>query len=232
MTAERLAGTATIALAIAFNIPYALLAASFDYPQILRQSAGIALDRFAAGGPGLVLTWFGFMLSALALVPLSVALAATPGRLDRAPALAITAAIAGALAGLAQAIGLSRWVFVVPGLAAGHADPATGDAARIATETAFAILNSYGGVAIGEHLGQLLTALFAASLALLQRREGQRITALLGLFTAVALIIGSGEGLALALGGPGDAFSMFTIAGFLALTLWLVATGAGLLRRR
>lgn len=232
MTAHRLTGAASIALAIVFNIPYAMLASSFDYPDILRQSAATALDRFAAAGPGLVMIWYGFMLSALALVPLSVALAVTPDRLGRAPGLAFAAAIAGALAGLAQAIGLSRWVFVVPGLAADHADPTTGEGGRLMAEQAFALLNSYGGVAIGEHLGQLLTALFAISLAMLQRREGQNRTALLGQFTALTLAIGSGEGLALALGGSGDAFSLFTIAGFLALTLWLIATGAGLLRRR
>jgi hypothetical protein len=42
---------------------------------------------------------------------------------------------------------------------------------------------------------------------------------------------GTGEGLALALGRDGAAFSTFTVAGFLGLTAWLIATGIGLLRR-
>lgn len=232
MLSPRITGLAAIVLGIAFNIPYALLAASFEYPDILRQPAAVALGRFAAGGAPLVLTWFGFMLSALALVPLSTALSITPERLSRAPALAIMAALAGALAGLAQAIGLSRWVFAVPALAAAHGDPATDAAGRLAAEQAFALLNSWGGVAIGEHIGQLFTALFVAALAVLQRREGRPITGWMGVATATTLAIGTGEGLALALGQPGDLFSLFTITGFLALTAWLFATGTALLRQR
>jgi hypothetical protein len=36
--------------------------------------------------------------------------------------------------------------------------------------------------------------------------------------------------LAIALGQRGDLFSLATIGGFLGLTLWLIATGIGLLR--
>jgi len=74
-------GTATIALAILFNLPYALLAASFDYPAILRHPPAEVLARFAAGGAGLVLTWYAFALAALALTPLAIGLSVTPRRL-------------------------------------------------------------------------------------------------------------------------------------------------------
>lgn len=224
---SRLIGAATIGLALAFNLPYALLASSFDYPGILRQPAATVLTTFARGGAGLILTWHAFALAAFALVPLAPALAITATRLQRAPALAIAAAINGALAGLTQAIGLWRWVFVVPHLARAHADPATARAA----ELAFDLLNAYGGVAIGEHLGQGLTALFAATLAALQRAEGANATALTGFATAATLAIGTTEGLAIALGHSGAAFSAFTIAGFLGLTLWLLLTGRNALRR-
>jgi hypothetical protein len=231
MTGPRLTGLSAITLAVVFNIPYEILILTFDYPDILRQPAGQVLDRFAAGGPALVLTWYGFLLTALALVPMSAALAITRARLQRAPALAIGAAMSGALAGLVQAIGLSRWVFVVPALAATHSDPAAEPASRVAAEQAFAVLNLYGGVAIGEHLGQLLTALFVLCLALIQIGEGNRRTAGIGGLTAATLAIGTGEGLAIALGRSGDLFSFFTIGGFLGLTVWLIATGALLLRR-
>lgn len=188
------------------------------------------LARFAAGGPELVLIWFAFMFAALALIPVSVALAVTPQRLQQTPALAATAAIAGAFAGILQAVGLSRWVFAVPVLAAAHAGPAADAATRAAAEQAFTVLNLYGGVAIGEHLGQALTALFVLCLALLQLREAQPRAAALGIVTALALVTGTGEGLAMALGSADNPFALFTIAGFLGLTAWLVGTGAGLLR--
>lgn len=222
-------GAATIVLAVSFNIPYAILATIFDYPAILRQPAADVLARFAAGGTGLLLTWHAFALAALALVPLGSALAITPARLSTRPALAIGAAMAGVLAGITQAIGLVRWVFVMPDLAraAASEDP---DAAEAAIHT-FTLINAYGGVAVGEHLGQLLTALFAGMLAALQLGEGHRATAAFGFGTAAMLAFGTGEGLMLAAGRDGSLFAIGTITGFLALTVWLIATGTLLLRR-
>jgi len=228
--ARPLTGVSAIALAIVFNIPFSILAATYEYPDVLRRKPGDALDLFAAGGPSLIMTWHAFALSALALVPVAIALALTPQRVVERPALAIGAAISGALAGLAQAIGLWRWVFVVPMLAHAHADPAATPAAKLAAENAFAILNQYGGVAIGEHLGQWLTALFILMLALAQWQERARISAVIGFIAAAAIAAGTHEGVALALGQPSEVFALITIAGFAGFTLWLIATGIGLLR--
>jgi len=227
---QSLVGASALALAIVFNIPYAVLAATYDYPDVLRQPAGEALDNFAAGGGALILTWHGFALSALALTPMAMGLALTARRITQNPGLAIGAAIAGSLAGFAQAIGLWRWVFVVPGLARVHADPAASSDARLAAEQTFDLINQYGGVAIGEHLGQLLTALFVVLLSVLQWGERKRISASIGVATAVSIALGTGEGLAIALGRSGEPFALATIAGFLGLTLWLIATGIGLMR--
>lgn len=222
-------GWATVGLAVFFNAPYAMLAVMFDYPGILREPAGEILDRFHRGGPEIIAVWYAFVLAGIALIPLSIGLAVTARRLRFRPALAITAAVAGALAGLTQAMGLMRWVFVVPELARSAAgdDPL----AREAAIGAFSLIHAYGGVAIGEHLGQLLTALFAGALAWMQRSEGLRFTSWVGLITAILLAVGIGEGLMIALGRSGDLFSLATIAGFLGLTLWLVGTGAGEIRQ-
>ncbi len=231
-SARPAAALSALALAVAFNVPFGILAATYDYPDVLRRPAGEALDLFAAGGASLVLTWHAFALTALALVPVAIALSITPSRVAERPALAIGAAIAGALAGLAQAIGLWRWVFVVPGLARIHADPNAAPEARFAAEQAFAVLNQYGGVAIGEHLGQVLTAAFVFMLAWVQWSERARIASVVGFCTATAIAVGTGEGLAIALQQSGELFSLVTIAGFLGLTLWLIVTGIGLMRGR
>lgn len=223
-------GIAAIALGLSFNLPYALLATSYDYPDILRRPAAEALDRFATGGAELILTWHGFALAAFALAPLSVVLAITPSRLSGRPGLAIGAALFGALAGTMQAVGLWRWVFAIPHLARAHADPEAAPEAMQAAERAFDILNLYGGVAVGEHLGQLLTALFALCLGRMQMLEGRRFVGAVGCATALAIALGTGEGLAIALGRDGGAFAVATIAGYLGLTLWLVLTGAAELR--
>ncbi|MCA3254084.1 MAG: DUF4386 family protein [Alphaproteobacteria bacterium] len=223
MNARTAAGVALLALGIGFNIPYSVLASTFDYPGVLRLPAGEILARFAAGGPGLVLTWYAFMLTAL-LLSATAALLAVAER--NRPSAAMTGTI-GVAAGLLQAIGLSRWVFAVPALAAAHADPAATEATRAGIEAAFAALHAFAGVAIGEHLGQLLTAAWVVGVA-----SGQR-SALRGLGVAAAALIvaGTGEGLALGLGRDGGLFSLATIAGFLVLTLWLLGTGAALLHR-
>lgn len=226
--ARPITGVCAILLAIVFNVPFSILAATYNYPDVLRGPPGEALALFAAGGPSLILTWHAFALSAFALAPMAIALSLTPRRVAERPALSIGAAVLGALAGVTQAIGLWRWVFVIPALAAAHAG-ATPDA-QAAAERAFVVLNQYGGVAIGEHLGQLLTALFILFLALLQWSERKRISAVLGFIAAFAIALGTGEGLAIALGQSGDAFSMATIAGFLGFTVWLIATGIGCFR--
>jgi hypothetical protein len=226
--ARPLTGASAIALAIMFNVPFSILAATFNYPDVLRGPPGEALDAFVAGGAQLIMTWHAFALSALALAPVAIALSITPQRINERPALAIGAAITGALAGLAQAIGLWRWVFVIPGLARAHE---SGDAeTQRAAERAFDILNQYGGVAIGEHLGQWLTALFILMLALAQWGERARISATIGLIAAALIAAGTHEGVALALGQPAEIFGLITIAGFLAFALWLIATGIGLFR--
>jgi len=226
------AGIAAIALAVAFNVPFSILGAIFDYPNVLRRPAGEALDLFAAGGPLLIVVWHSFMLTALFLAVLAPALAVTPQRIAARPALAVGAALAGSLAGLAQAIGLSRWVFAIPALARVHSDPASSAAARLSAEQSFDVLNAWGGVAIGEHLGQLLTAAFVFQVALMQGAEGKRIAGSLGLLTGGLIVVGAGEGLAIALGRSGEVFGLTTIAGFMGLTLWFVATGIGMIRAK
>lgn len=220
MASTRLIGLSAIVLGIGFNVPYAILAATYDYPQILRQPASIALSRFADGGASLVLTWYAFMLAALLLVPVAIAVSVSADRVQRWPILTLGAALAGALAGVTQAIGFARWVFVVPHLAASR-DEAAFDA--------FDLLNAYGGVAIGEHLGQLLTALFVVCLAAIQRAEGRPKLAAIGFASAATIALGTGEGIALAISADGSLFSLATIIGFLGLSAWLVATGASML---
>jgi hypothetical protein len=228
--ARPVTGISAILLAIVFNVPFAILAATYNYPDVLRGPAGEALSLFAAGGPSLILTWHAFALSAFALAPMAVALSLTPKRMAERPALAVGGAVLGALAGVTQAMGLWRWVFVIPALASAYTAPGATAEAQAAAERAFVVLNQYGGVAIGEHLGQWLTALFILCVALLQWNERKRISAVIGFVAALAIAIGTGEGLAIALGQSGDALSMATIGGFLGFALWLIATGIGLFR--
>ncbi len=222
---SKLLGLSAIALAIGFNLPYARLVAIYDYPDILRRPAGEALQLFVDGGASLVITWHAFAVAALLFIPLSLGLSLSPTNLHTSQRLSIAAAITGSLSGMAQAIGLWRWVFVVPELARIHQSGA--EEAKAAAEASFSILNAYGGVAIGEHLGQWLLVMFVLSLSILQWRQLRRTVAAVGYSTALATAIGTTEGVAIALGRDAELFSIFTIVGFVGFTLWLILTGLG-----
>jgi hypothetical protein len=60
LTTQVLTGLLLLVLPVAYNGLYILLARGFDYPDILRQPTSQILDRFAAGGSRLVLTWWGW----------------------------------------------------------------------------------------------------------------------------------------------------------------------------
>ncbi len=123
-----------IALPVAFNVAFALLAARFDYPDILRRPTAEILERFRKGGSGLVLLWWGFALTAVLLALLAVLLAAALDGAD--PALLGTGVTVGVLAAVVQFLGLIRWPFLVPYLARADAEPgATLPAGRRSTSS-------------------------------------------------------------------------------------------------
>jgi hypothetical protein len=216
-------GAAFIVFAIAFNLPYAWLGTYFEYPAILRQPVATVLAAFAAGGPPLILAWFGFMAAALLLAPVAVGVA----RVTRRDGYA-TSAVAGlgVAAGLAQAIGLSRWVYAVPGLAA-QWTATTDPAIRASIESTFTALHQFAGVGVGEAIGQSLTAFWLIGVALTQwshPRFGRQVAAL-AIGAGIVLLLGLVEGVATAVYFDPGIFGFAALVGFLMLTVWLIWTG-------
>jgi hypothetical protein len=84
MSATTAAGVLLIAVPLAFNAAFARLAARFDYPDVLRRPTSEVLERFRAGGTGLVLIWWAFALTAVLMVPLVVLLSSAIGDADPA----------------------------------------------------------------------------------------------------------------------------------------------------
>jgi hypothetical protein len=60
-----------------------------------------------------------------------------------------------------QFFGLIRWPFLVPYLARAMAEPSTTPARKEAVDVVFQSFNRYLGVAVGEHLGFLLTGFWS-----------------------------------------------------------------------
>jgi hypothetical protein len=229
VTTEFATGVLLIALPIAYNVLFTLLARSFGYPDILRRPTAEVLERFAGGGSKLILTWWGFAMSAVLLAPMAVLISATFA--DANPSLLSAATAIGLLAAVVQFLGLIRWPFVVPHLAREMADPASSASRREAVDVTYQTLNRYLGVAVGEHLGYMFTGLWTAlvGIAVIQSDLLHAAFGVIGLVLAPLFLLGSMEYV-----GTNEkqgwkfAGALVPIA-YIGWSLWLLAVGVALL---
>lgn len=218
-----------IALPIAFNAAFAGLAKTFDYPDILRRPTGEILARFREGGAGLVLLWWGFAMTAVLFAPLAVLLASTLEGAD--PVLLSVGATVGVLAAAVQFLGLIRWPSLVPYLARTDAEPDATDARRDAIDVVFQSFNRYLGIAVGEHLGFLLTGLWSilVGAAIMQSPELHPLVGVAGILVGAVLVVCSLEFV-----GPFERTgwklaATLTPFTYIAWSLWLIVVGVALL---
>jgi hypothetical protein len=223
-TRVRALGIAFIAFAIAFNLPYAWLGSNFGYPAILRSPPGVILTAFTAGGAAIVLAWAAFALAALMFAPVAIGVAFVT---RRAGGMSSAVAALGVAAGVTQAIGLSRWVYAVPGLAANWTAAASDPGLRKSIETMFMMLHQFAGVGIGEAIGQSLTGLWLIGVAIGQWDHPRfgRAAAAIGMTGGVVLVFGLVEGLSTVLSFSPGVFGLAALIGYLVLTVWLILTG-------
>ncbi len=229
VSATTTAGVLLIVLPVAFNALFALLAARFDYPDVLRRPTGEVLERFRAGGSGLVLLWWCFALTAVLLAPLAVLVSRA---IDDADAtLLAVATVTGVLAATVQFLGLVRWPFLVPYLAGVDADPEASPARREAVDVVFQAFNRYLGVAVGEHLGYLLTGAWTilVGAALTDTARAPAWLGVVGILVGAALMVCSLEFVGRVGTAGWRAAERLTPIAYVAWSLWLLATGVALL---
>ncbi len=229
MSVATLAGIFLIAVPVAFNTAFALLAARFDYPDILRRPTGEVLSEFQAGGPGLVLLWWGFAMTAVLFAPLVVLLSRAVDDAD-AGLLAVTTTV-GVLAAVVQFLGLIRWPFLVPYLARVSSEPDASPARREAVDVVFQSFNRYLGVGVGEHLGYALTGAWSvlAGVALTQTSAVPGWLGIPGIATGASLLLCSLEFV-----GPHEpsgwkVAETLTPITYVVWSVWLVVTGVALI---
>jgi hypothetical protein len=229
MTTRNSTGVLLIALPVAYNVLYTLLARFFDYPDILRRPTAEVLERFAAGGSRLILTWWGFAMSAVLLAPAAVLVSATFADANRT--VLSLATVIGVLAALVQFLGLIRWPLAVPQLARTVSDPGATAATKDAVDVVFQTLNRYLGVAVGEHLGYMFTGLWTGlvGVAFIQSDVLHAAFGIIGLILAPLFLIGAMEFVgAFEAKGWKFAGKLVPIA-YVGWSLWLLATGISLL---
>jgi hypothetical protein len=220
---ERVAGSFLIVLPLAFNSFFLLLGRRFDYPDILRRPTEEILNRFQAGGVGLKLVWYGFMVTAVLFAPLSVLM----GQVLDDPAIVPTAIVVGVLAAVVQFLGLARWPFLVPALARTYTDPASTPATRDVTKAVFDSFHRYLGIGIGECLGYLLTGTWSVmtGVAMLRSPSFEAWLGWPGIIIGLFLVVGSLEFV-----GPFEehgwklAGTIVPIA-YIAWSVWLIVSG-------
>ncbi|MGH3345679.1 MAG: DUF4386 domain-containing protein [Nocardioides sp.] len=229
MSTTSVAGVLLLALPVGFNVAFGVLAATFDYPDILRRPTPEVLSRFRTGGTKLLLWWWIFALTAAALAPLAVLIAlALEGATGT---VLIVGATIGVLAALVQLLGLIRWPFLVPYLARVDADPDASPAQREAVDVVFQSFNRYLGVAVGEHLGYLLTGAWTVlvGVALTQTTVAPGWLGVPGIVIGTVLTLCSLEFVGPAERDGWKLAATLTPITYIAWSLWLVACGIALL---
>src|SRR4051795_1683803 len=211
---RRTTGGLFVVGAVAFGAAATVLSSTFDWPDILREPAGVVLPSFVAGGTSLVWTWFATAWTyAILIVPILLLPTVLGRRGD--PVLRV-ATYVGATSVVLSLIGFLRWVFVVPPLADSYV---SGNAVtRAAVDAAWTAQHQFGGALLGEHLGQLLAIAWSitVSVIILRSRVLPRWLGATGLVVSALYLTNQGDILATAVPG----FPVWDVGGLLGSSTW------------
>ena len=202
--------------AIALFIPYTILTIIFEYPDILRQETAAILSKYHQGGNTLIWTWFAFAIAGIPLLPAYILLGQ---QLENKRSLIRVATNIGVIGLILQMIGLLRWTFVVPVLSTTYIN-ATDEATKAAAIIAFKTIHQYGGVILGEHLGQLFTIAWTVMIShsLGRLKLNPTWVVWLGYISSFIYLIAQTELFATVM----PDFPVWDMAGFIGSTLWLI----------
>ncbi len=215
MKAEKTISTLLIIGATGVLVPYTILTIIFDYPHILRQETGMILTKFHEGGSRLIFTWWAFAILGL---PLLGAYTLIGQKLEQKFYFVRWATTLGVIGLLVQMIGLLRWTFVVPVLAGNFVTGS--EMIKEASKVSFQVVHQYGGVVLGEHIGQLFTIAWTIIMtsAFAQLKLFPKWTIWLGYISSIIYLLAQTELFATVMPG----IPVIGLAGFIGSTLWIV----------
>ncbi|HEX5112950.1 MAG TPA: DUF4386 domain-containing protein [Saprospiraceae bacterium] len=202
--------------AVAVFIPYTILTIIFEYPDILRQDTAVILTKFHEGGSKLIWVWFAFAITGLPLLPAYIRLGQM---LENQNSIVRLATSIGVIGLVVQMIGLLRWTFVVPVLADTFVH-STDEAIKAGAIVSFKTIHQYGGVVLGEHLGQLFTVAWTIMMSYVFGKIDlfPKWVIWLGYISSLIYLMAQAELFATVMPG----FPVWDMAGFIGSTLWLV----------
>jgi hypothetical protein len=214
--AQKKIGWLLITGAIGVFIPYTILTITFEYPDILRQDAGVVLTKFHEGGSSLIFTWWAFAILGL---PLLIAYIKIGQLFENQISFIKWVTTLGVISGILQIIGLLRWVFVVP-VISGNYITASDLATKEIAKTSFQTIHQFAGVLLGEHLGQLFTIIWTImiSIAFTKLKLFPKWVSWVGIVSSLIYFFAQAELFATVIPG----FPVWYMSGFIGSTLWLL----------
>lgn len=215
MKTEKIISSLFIIGAIGVLVPYTILTIIFDYPDILRRDTGYILTKFHEGGNRLIWTWWAFAILGL---PLLKAYSWLGQLLEHKIKYVRVATTIGIIGLIVQMIGLLRWTFVVPVLAN---DYVTGnEMMKEASKVGFQIVHQYGGVVLGEHIGQLFTVIWSIlmTMAFAKLKLFPKWVTALGYGSSIIYLLAQTELFATVM----PDIPVVGFAGFVGSTLWII----------
>jgi len=228
---RQLTGLFFVIGAILVNIPYTLLMLNFNYPDILRAPVDQILTQFQQGGSPLIFTWLAFAWIGLPMLFAAIMLKRI---LDDGHSYFLeTATIIGVIGFIVQVIGLLRWVFVVPVIARLYIDPTTSAGMKEALSSLFIGINQYGGVVLGEHLGQFFIIIWISMISAIiyKSQSFAKWVAWLGWIASAVYLLGQTELFATVI-PDFPVISWAGLFGSLLWLLWMAVIGVFLLRNK
>lgn len=196
-----------------------ILAPTINWPASLGEPPAIILPLILDQSGAVFAGYLSYLIHAVALIPLAVLLRHAL-RLDGAMGQAII--VLGVLAGFAKALGITRWLFLMPGLATAYTDPAASPATQDAIAVVYEAFNAYAG-GVGELMGVgLFAGVWTIVISFAAIRRGWTLLGYSGYGAAALLlstllsVVGIESPIMLTLSGI--LWQFWTVA--LAVTLW------------
>lgn len=211
----------TLSQLVLFLIPVIVLGQAIGWPASLRLPANQALPLVAANPIAIQIGYWGYLLTAVAMVPFGIALRRFAMAHGAGGMLADTMAAFAIAAGILKTLGIVRWLTTMPMLADLYV--ATSDSAiRSIIEINYMTLNAYAG-GVGELLGvQLVSGLWLILLGLVFRKLGMRINAMISVALGIAFALTALRTMVPALNALNASVPPFALAWLIALavTFW------------
>ncbi len=189
-----------------------VLGSYFEFPDILRQPASVALKLFHQNQAIIVPAYYVFMVSSILYLPITALIKTRAQSISPNQLWINLFQFSGIATAIFQVIGFCRWIIVLPFLSDTYFDKNTTDSVKLMIELIYETLNHYAGMTIGEHLGFI--AMGCWTIALTKVVEMGRWLKVFGQLIGFLLIAATIEQFG------GTAAPLFGVLNFIANTFW------------